>query len=89
MANAVKQNTQFFNHKKSANETDQFVFGQKINLITTLFGCWHSNISRPFINGKVAYRSCLQCGARKHFDPETLKTDGKFYFPPVVKEARI
>ena len=75
--------------KKSENETDRIVFGKKIGLITTLFGCWHNNISRPFVNGKIAYRSCLQCGARKQFNPETLKTDGKFYFPPVSKDARV
>jgi hypothetical protein len=76
-------------NKKSKNDVDQFVFGQKVGLMTTLFGCWHNNISRPFVNGKIAYRSCLQCGARKHFNPETLKTDKNFYFPPAAKDARV
>lgn len=67
------------------NEPDQLVFGQKMGLSVKLFGCWHKNISRPFIQGKTAYRSCLQCGARKQFNPETLKTHGNFYFPPLVK----
>lgn len=67
-----------------AQKPDTLVFGQKVGLITSLFGCWHENISRPFVQGKTAYRSCLKCGARKQFDQETLETHGKFYFPPVA-----
>lgn len=73
----------------SENEIEQFVFGKKIGLVTKLFGCWHTNISRPFVSGKVGYRSCLQCGARKHFNPETLQTDKSFYFPPTNAAARL
>lgn len=88
MANAIAINK---SQKLVGNraENDQTVFGQKIGLITTMFGCWHKNISRPFVNGKTGYRSCLQCGARKHFNPETLQTDKKFYFPPIAKNARV
>ena len=68
---------------------DNFVFGQKLSLMAKLFGCWHDNISRPFVQGKTAYRSCLKCGARKQFNPETLETHGKFYFPPIVKQERV
>lgn len=76
----------FFNKEKSANHIDRFVFGQKLDLITKLFGCWHENISRPFVQGKTAYRSCLGCGARKQFNTETLETYGNFYFPPIAAE---
>ena len=69
---------------RQASEIDNFVFGQKLGLMAKLFGCWHGNISRPFMQGKTAYRSCLKCGARKQFNPETLETHGKFYFPPVI-----
>lgn len=74
---------------KKANEIDSFVFGQKMNLFTKLFGCWHSDVSRPFSHGKTAYRSCLRCGARKQFNTETLETHGSFYFPPIIKEVRV
>ena len=74
---------------KETDAIDHFVFGQKMGVITKLFGCWHNNISRPFIQGKTAYRSCLQCGARKQFNPETLETHGNFYFPPAIKEERV
>ena len=70
---------------KAANKIDQYVFGKKMGLMATLFGCWHNDIGRPFVQGKTAYRSCLQCGARKQFNTETLETHGNFYFPPVVK----
>jgi hypothetical protein len=73
-------------NKTETNKIDHFVFGQKVGLFAKLFGCWHNNISRPFVQGKTAYRSCLQCGARKQFNPQTLKTYGSFYFPPVVKK---
>lgn len=74
---------------KPTNNIDNFVFGQKMGVVTKLFGCWHSNISRPFVQGKTAYRSCLQCGARKQFNLETLETYGSFYFPPAVTEERV
>ena len=67
-------------------EIDRSVFGQRIGVFTKLFGCWHTNISRPFVQGKTTYRSCLQCGARKQFNPKTLETHGSFYFPPSVKK---
>jgi hypothetical protein len=72
---------------KSITESDEIVFGAKVGLVVKLFGCWHTNISRPFTNGKVSYRSCLQCGARKKFNPETLETHGSFYFPPSIDKG--
>lgn len=88
MANVMLQNRfQRLTNKNAsqAREIDSIVFGKKMNLVTKLFGCWHNNISRPFIQEKTAYRSCLQCGARKQFNPETLETYGSFYFPPSAK----
>ena len=70
------------------NEIDRVVFGQKVGIMTKLFGCWHENISRPFTQGKTAYRSCLKCGARKPFNTETLQTHGQYYFPPIIREEQ-
>lgn len=75
-------------NKKRANRIDKGVFGKKVGLIAKLFGCWHDDISRPFIQGKTAYRACLKCGARKQFNPETLETYGTFYFPPIVQQEQ-
>lgn len=74
---------------KVTNEIDPSVFGKKAGLFAKLFGCWHDNLSRPFAQNKTAYRSCLSCGARKQFNPETLETHGNFYFPPVIKAETV
>jgi len=67
---------------------DQVVFGKKVGFFGKLFGCWHENLSRPFGQSSTAYRTCLECGARKHFNPETLKTYGAFHYPPIVREMK-
>lgn len=86
MATAILQNRfRTLLNRKRAERADRYVFGQKVGLIAKLFGCWHENLSRPFGNGKAAYRACLKCGARKRFNAETLETYGTFYFPPPVK----
>jgi hypothetical protein len=59
-------------------------FGDKIGLLGALFGCWHKSLSRPFTIGNDSYCACLDCGARKHFDPQTLRTFGSFHYPPAV-----
>lgn len=59
-------------------------FGAKIGLFGSVFGCWHKYLSRPFTEKNKSYRSCLQCGARKAFDAQNLKTFGPFYYPPAI-----
>lgn len=59
-------------------------FGKRIGLFGRLFGCFHRDLSRPFTRESVSYRSCLDCGARKRFDADSLKTYGSFYYPPEV-----
>ena len=78
-----------FRKNKKKNEIDNSVFGNKLGLAAKFFGCRHNNMSRPFGMGKASYRACLQCGARKQFNPETLETKGSFYFPPVIKTELI
>lgn len=65
------------------NRTDR-VFGERIGFVGKIFGCWHKSLSRPFTNQKNSYRACLNCGAMKRFDAETLKTVGPFYYPPTI-----
>ncbi|HQU86539.1 MAG TPA: hypothetical protein PKY59_25635 [Pyrinomonadaceae bacterium] len=67
------------------NDVDKNFFGEKVGFLAKLFGCGHQDLSRPFSQGKSGYRVCLHCGARRHFDPETLKTFGSFYYPPIHK----
>jgi hypothetical protein len=52
-----------------------------VGFFAGLFGCWHKQLSRPFTTHNGSYRVCLHCGARRKFDPQTLKTYGHFYFP--------
>jgi hypothetical protein len=61
------------------------VFGREVGLITRLIGCYHRDLSRPLSERGTAYKSCLNCGARKPFNPETFESDGKFYYPPVTQ----
>jgi hypothetical protein len=75
---AILSNNNFTNWERKEEE----VFGDKIGLLATVFGCWHKNLGRPFTDGQKAYRSCMDCGARRHFSPDTLQTYGPFYFPP-------
>lgn len=65
-------------------ELDPGVFGKKFGVVSSLLGCWHANLSRPFGHGEMTYRSCLDCGARTPFNPETLTTLGKFYRSPAA-----
>lgn len=65
------------------NRTDG-AFGSKIGIFGKVFGCWHNKLSRPFTNRNGSYRACLNCGARKPFDAQTLQTYGSFYYPPVI-----
>lgn len=74
---------------ESLAETETQVFGDKVGFFASLFGCWHKNLTRPFTLGKTAYRSCLDCGARKPFNTDTLMTERRFYYPPIVKRVRV
>jgi hypothetical protein len=67
---------------ESNAEIDTLVFGDKVGIFVKLFGCGHQNLSRPFSHKRTAYRTCLQCGARKQFDTQTLNTFGGFYNAP-------
>lgn len=71
--------------KEQMEQTNEKIFGEKVGLAASFFGCWHSNITRPFMEGKTFYRTCLKCGARRNFNPETRKNEGQFYYPPVGK----
>ena len=72
--------------EKHQMELDPKIFGPKLGLIASVFGCQHRRLSRPISNGQTAYRTCLECGSRKPFDPETFESMDGFYQPPIVKE---
>ena len=70
---------------EEALSASEDLFGQKIGILGKLFGCWHKSLTRPFTIGNASYRSCINCGARKQFDPQTLETFGSFHYPPAVQ----
>jgi hypothetical protein len=87
MANTALHNViQRLPGRHRSNVIDPQVFGPKLGLIRSLMGCHHQNLSRPFGNTNAAYRSCLDCGARKQFNTETLETSKRFYSPPVITQ---
>lgn len=58
--------------------------------LNRLFGCWHSEMSRPFSNEGQTYRTCISCGARRQFDIRSWETQGGFYYgPPARKHFRL
>ena len=57
--------------------------------LNRIFGCWHSEMSRPFSHDGQAYRTCLSCGARREFNTGSWKTEGDFYYRlPTSKHFR-
>ena len=60
-------------------ETD--VFGEKVGIISRLFGCRHSRMSRPVTTGSLTYQYCASCGVRRKYDPVTFEPGRVFYYP--------
>lgn len=50
------------------------------NLMARVFGCRHSELSRPFSRGGRAYRSCVNCGAQRQFNLGNWQMQGNFYY---------
>ena len=76
-----------FQRKDRSSRINSHVFGPRMGLITSLVGCRHENLSRPFGQSTAAYRTCLGCGARKQFNTRTLETSRVAYCPPVIEHA--
>jgi hypothetical protein len=53
---------------------------QLSNWLTRVFGCWHSEMSRPFTHDGESYRACLECGARRQFDATRWEMTGAYYY---------
>jgi hypothetical protein len=48
--------------------------------LNRIFGCWHSEMSRPFSSDGQSYRVCVSCGARRQFNTRSWETQGDFYY---------
>lgn len=70
---------------KHTEERQDDAFGRRMGFLTGLLSCRHRHMSRPFTSSDhESYVVCLDCGARRHFDPIAFVTFGGFYFPPTV-----
>jgi hypothetical protein len=56
------------------------VTGRIGSLMARVFGCRHAELSRPFSRDGRAYRSCLNCGAQRHFNLGNWQMQGHFYY---------
>lgn len=56
------------------------VTGRIGSLMARVFGCRHAELSRPFSRDGRAYRSCLNCGAQRHFNLGNWQMQGRFYY---------
>jgi hypothetical protein len=56
------------------------VTGKIGSLVARVFGCRHAEMSRPFSRDGRAYRSCLNCGAQRHFNLGNWQMQGSFYY---------
>src|SRR5687767_15442218 len=72
------------NVRQHATMTSGRFIGRIGGGLNRLFGCWHSEMSRPFSSEGQSYRVCLGCGARRQFNTRSWETQGDFYYglPP-------
>ncbi len=56
------------------------VTGKLDSLMARVFGCRHTDMSRPFSRDGRAYRSCLNCGAQRYFNLGNWEMQGGFYY---------
>lgn len=68
-------------HHSKAGQVDLArLGGMLVQWLTRLFGCWHGEMSRPFTLDKETYRVCMDCGARRRFDPVKWEMTGGYYY---------
>jgi len=84
---AVGINTEQYRHDGRV-EPDG-VTAQFSNWLARVFGCWHSDLSRPFTHEDRSYRTCLECGARRDFDPAKWEMIGRFYYDKPQNRDRV
>src|SRR5574341_30071 len=53
-----------------------------------LRGCFHWHKSRPFTSGRMTYRVCTDCGARRRFDLDRWEMYGPYLFAADTRDER-
>jgi hypothetical protein len=54
------------------NEGFDSSFKPLVSFLSRIFGCWHVHMGWPITASGETYRTCLDCGARRRFDPKKL-----------------
>lgn len=68
-------------HHSNSRPVETAGFGRALaEWLTRLFGCWHMELSRPVTRQGETYRACLDCGARRRFDPKKWEMVGSYYY---------
>jgi hypothetical protein len=71
-----------------ASTSSNGLTAQLSNWLTRVFGCWHTEMSRPFTQDGQSYRACLECGARRNFDPMKWEMVGAYYYDSPKEQLR-
>lgn len=69
-----------YGHERRRTPEPSGLTAQLSNWVARVFGCWHSEMSRPFTRDGESYRTCLECGARRNFDPKRWEMVGAYYY---------
>jgi len=68
-------------HHSKAGPVDPARLGRVLTQwLMRIFGCWHGEMSRPFTRDQETYRVCMDCGARRRFDPISWEMVGSYYY---------
>jgi hypothetical protein len=51
-----------------------------VRWLTRIFGCWHQEMNSPFTLNDETYRTCMRCGAHRHFNAGLSKMTGAYYY---------
>jgi hypothetical protein len=68
-------------HHSNSRPVEGVGFGHTLaTWLTRLFGCWHTEMGRPFTHRGVTARVCTDCGARRRFDTAKWEMVGAYYY---------
>jgi hypothetical protein len=69
-----------YGHGRAGALRPEGLTAQVSNWLTRVFGCWHTEMSRPFTLDGESYRTCLECGAHRKFDSARWEMVGAYYY---------
>jgi hypothetical protein len=69
-----------YGHGRAAATGPKGLTAQLSTWLTRVFGCWHTEMSRPFTRDGASYRACLECGAHRNFDTARWEMVGAYYY---------